>query len=260
MALAGKPRMLLLDEPMAGMGPEESARMVELLRALKGELTILLVEHDMEAVFALADRITVLVYGRVIASGTPDGDPRQRGGARRLSRRAGGDVDGADLLELEGVETCYGLSQVLFGMSLSIARGEVVTLMGRNGMGKTTTVRSIMGLTPARAGSIRFAGQEVRGLPSYRIAKLGIGLVPEGRQIFPNLTVRENLVATARGNGGGLDAGAHLRTVSAAGRARRQHGQSAVRRRAADAGDRPRADDQSAAADPRRGDRRAWRR
>jgi branched-chain amino acid transport system ATP-binding protein len=104
-----------------------------------------------------------------------------------------------DLLELENVETCYGLSQVLFGMSLKVARGEVVTLLGRNGMGKTTTVRSIMGLTPARAGSIRFAGQEMRGRSSFRIAKLGIGLVPEGRQIFPNLTVRENLVATARG-------------------------------------------------------------
>jgi len=72
-----------------------------------------------------------------------------------------------------------------------------VTLMGRNGMGKTTTVRSILGLTPARAGTIRFAGQEIRGLPSYKVAKLGIGLVPEGRQIFPNLTVHENLVATA---------------------------------------------------------------
>jgi branched-chain amino acid transport system ATP-binding protein len=103
-----------------------------------------------------------------------------------------------DLLEIEGIETCYGLSQVLFGVSLKIARGEVVTLLGRNGMGKTTTVRSIMGLTPARAGSIRFDGQEMRGRSSFRIAKLGIGLVPEGRQIFPNLTVRENLVATAR--------------------------------------------------------------
>ena len=101
------------------------------------------------------------------------------------------------VLELVGVETCYGLSQVLFGVSLSINPGEMVTLMGRNGMGKTTTVRSIIGLTPARAGAIRFAGQEIRGLPSYRTAKLGIGLVPEGRQIFPNLSVRENLVATA---------------------------------------------------------------
>ncbi len=101
------------------------------------------------------------------------------------------------VLEVAGIETCYGLSQVLFGVSLSIKPGEMVTLMGRNGMGKTTTVRSIIGLTPARAGSIRFAGREIRGLPSYKVAKLGIGLVPEGRQIFPNLSVRENLVATA---------------------------------------------------------------
>ncbi|MHC2623097.1 branched-chain amino acid transport system ATP-binding protein [Bradyrhizobium huanghuaihaiense] len=101
------------------------------------------------------------------------------------------------LLEVDGIETCYGLSQVLFGLSLSISSGEMVSLMGRNGMGKTTTIRSIMGLTPARSGAIRFAGAEVRQLPSYRIAKLGVGLVPEGRQIFPNLTVRENLVAAA---------------------------------------------------------------
>ena len=101
------------------------------------------------------------------------------------------------VLELLDVETCYGLSQVLFGVSLAIAPGEMVTLMGRNGMGKTTTVRSIMGLTPARSGVIRFDGSEIRGQPAYKIAKLGIGLVPEGRQIFPNLSVRENLVATA---------------------------------------------------------------
>jgi branched-chain amino acid transport system ATP-binding protein len=106
-------------------------------------------------------------------------------------------VDATPLLELEGIETCYGLSQVLFGLSLQVKSGEMVAMMGRNGMGKTTTIRSIMGMTPARAGAIRFAGQEVRKLPSFRIAQLGIGLVPEGRQIFPNLTVRENLIAAA---------------------------------------------------------------
>jgi branched-chain amino acid transport system ATP-binding protein len=109
------------------------------------------------------------------------------------------------LLQLSGVETCYGLSQVLFGVSLEIGAGEMVTLMGRNGMGKTTTVRSIMGLTPARAGSIRFAGNQIRGLPSYRVAKFGIGLVPEGRQIFPNLSARENLVATASNRAGAAE-------------------------------------------------------
>jgi branched-chain amino acid transport system ATP-binding protein len=107
-----------------------------------------------------------------------------------------------NLLELSGVETCYGASQVLFGISLAIAPSEMVTLMGRNGMGKTTTVRSIMGLTPARAGSIRFIGKEIRQLPPYKISQLGIGLVPEGRQIFPNLSTRENLVATAANRSG----------------------------------------------------------
>ena len=101
------------------------------------------------------------------------------------------------LLEVSGIETSYGLSRVLFGISLSIAPGEMVSLMGRNGMGKTTTVRSIMGLTPASAGSIRFGGADISALPAYRVAKLGIGLVPEGRQVFPNLSARENLVATA---------------------------------------------------------------
>jgi branched-chain amino acid transport system ATP-binding protein len=107
------------------------------------------------------------------------------------------------LLEVSGIETGYGLSRVLFGISLGIQAGEMVSLLGRNGMGKTTTVRSIMGLTPAAAGAIRFAGTDIRGLPPYRIAKLGIGLVPEGRQVFPNLTARENLVATAANRRGG---------------------------------------------------------
>ena len=101
------------------------------------------------------------------------------------------------LLEVSNIETSYGQSRVLFGISFAIAPGEMVSLMGRNGMGKTTTVRSIMGLTRATAGSIRFAGEDIRDLPAYRVAKLGIGLVPEGRQVFPNLTTRENLVATA---------------------------------------------------------------
>jgi len=106
------------------------------------------------------------------------------------------------LLDIAGIETSYGLSRVLFGISLSVAAGEMVSLMGRNGMGKTTTVRSIMGLTPPAAGSIRFAGTDIRALPAYRIAKLGLGLVPEGRQVFPNLTARENLVATAANRSG----------------------------------------------------------
>jgi branched-chain amino acid transport system ATP-binding protein len=101
------------------------------------------------------------------------------------------------MLEVESLEAAYGESQVLFGVSFAIRAGQVVTLLGRNGMGKTTTVRSVVGLLPPRAGQIRFEGRPIQRLPSYRVAQAGLGLVPEGRQIFPNLTVRENLVATA---------------------------------------------------------------
>jgi branched-chain amino acid transport system ATP-binding protein len=107
------------------------------------------------------------------------------------------------MLQVEGLETAYGRSQVLFGLSLSVGAGEVATLLGRNGMGKTTTVRSIMGMVRTRAGTIRFGGKALHGLPSYRVAQAGLGLVPEGRQVFPNLTVRENLVATAAIRSGG---------------------------------------------------------
>jgi branched-chain amino acid transport system ATP-binding protein len=105
-------------------------------------------------------------------------------------------------LEVEGLETAYGRSQVLFGVSFAVGAGEVATLLGRNGMGKTTTVRSIMGMVRARAGTVRFGGAALHGLPSYRVAQAGLGLVPEGRQVFPNLTVRENLVATAANRSG----------------------------------------------------------
>ena len=103
----------------------------------------------------------------------------------------------SELLQVEKLETAYGASQVLFGLDLAIRAGEVATLLGRNGMGKTTTVRSIMGLTPARSGAIRFRGERIERQRPDRIARRGIALVPEGRQIFPNLSVRENLVAFA---------------------------------------------------------------
>jgi branched-chain amino acid transport system ATP-binding protein len=107
------------------------------------------------------------------------------------------------MLTLEAVVAGYGESQVLNGISFGVGVGQVVTLLGRNGMGKTTTVRSIMGLIRPSAGHIRFDGQEITGDPPYRIAQRGIGLVPEGRQIFPTLTVEENLVATAANRAGG---------------------------------------------------------
>jgi branched-chain amino acid transport system ATP-binding protein len=103
----------------------------------------------------------------------------------------------APLLDIAGLEAGYGESQVLFGVDLAVGAGEVVSLMGRNGMGKTTTVRALMGLLPVSAGRIRFEGRAIAGAPPFRIAQAGIGLVPEGRQIFATLTVEENLIATA---------------------------------------------------------------
>jgi branched-chain amino acid transport system ATP-binding protein len=101
------------------------------------------------------------------------------------------------LLEVHDLQTAYGRSQVLFGVNWQVELGEVATLLGRNGMGKTTTVRSILGLTPAHAGRVRFLGESIESWPSDRIARMGLAVVPEGRQVFANLSVRENLMAFA---------------------------------------------------------------
>ena len=106
------------------------------------------------------------------------------------------------MLSVDRIDTCYGSSQALFAVSLEVHDGEVVTLLGRNGMGKSTTIKSIMGLVRVSQGRITFNGVEIQSLPSYQVARLGIGLVPEGRQIFPNLTVLENIMLGAAHRGG----------------------------------------------------------
>ena len=107
----------------------------------------------------------------------------------------------APMLEVTGLQASYGAGQVLFGVDLRVGEGEVVTLLGRNGMGKTTTINAIMGLLAPKAGRVAFQGRDLTGRPPHEAARAGLGLVPEGRQIFPNLTVRENLVATSDGRG-----------------------------------------------------------
>ncbi|GAA0501291.1 ABC transporter ATP-binding protein [Pigmentiphaga daeguensis] len=115
-----------------------------------------------------------------------------------MTERAGTNEGVAPLLSLRGVEAAYEASQVLFGIDLEIHAGECVALLGRNGMGKSTTVKSIMGLLRLRGGDVRWRGRSLRPLAAHQRARAGLGLVPEGRRIFPNLTVRENLLATAR--------------------------------------------------------------
>ena len=217
MALAGEPELLLLDEPTSGMSPAETARMIDLIASLPRSLAILMIEHDMKVVFSVADRITVLYYGKVLATGTPAEIQANCARARGLSR------DGALMLELENIHAYYGESHILHGVSLSVAEGEVVCLLGRNGAGKTTTILTVMGYLQPRQGHIRYNGRDIAALPPYAVARLGVGFVPQERGIFPSLTVRENLTVFARGRRQGrLDAAADLRPVSEPARARAQ--------------------------------------
>ena len=194
MAIAQKPRLLMLDEPTQGLSIEETGRAVQMLKDMlaAGDLSVLLVEHDMEVVFKLADNITVLHRGRVIADGVARRRARQRGGAQRLSRRS------AVMLRVEDLHTYYGQGHVLQGVNLEVPAGRIAAVLGRNGVGKTTTLRSIVGLTPPRRGHVLLAGQDVAGWPPHRIVRVGLGYVPEGRMIFPDLTVVENIQVAQR--------------------------------------------------------------
>jgi branched-chain amino acid transport system ATP-binding protein len=206
LALATSPRLLLLDEPTAGMGSGERDRVLAEIRRLAegGRLTILLVEHDMDVVFGMATRIVVLHQGKVLADGPPQqiredvrvreiylGQPTAVPVATAPPRLVAG---AAPLLEVERLNAGYGLAHVLHDVSFRIARGEVVALLGRNGVGKTTTLRSLAGLTPPFPGSaVRLLGRDVAGRPPEEIARAGVSYVPDDRRIFPDLTARENL-------------------------------------------------------------------
>ena len=165
------------------------------------------------------------------------------------------------LLEVRGLAAAYGRSQVLHGVDLEVGAGEMTSLLGRNGMGKTTTVYSIMGLVRPRGGSVRMAGRELAGQPPWRIGRAGLGLVPEARQIFPNLNTHENLIATRAGapqrRRRGMDGGTSLRAVPGTRGAAHDAGVPPLGRRAADAVHRARPHDQPRTVDPRRSDGRA---
>ena len=197
-ALASQPRLLLLDEPTAGMNPQESQALTEFMRAMRDDLklTILLIEHDMKVVMGVSERVTVLDYGKKIAEGEPGRGPCGPRGDRGVSRKAGV----MTLLEVSDIHTRYGAIEALKGVSLTVEAGEVVTLIGSNGAGKSTTLRSISGLTPASSGKITFAGEDITRVPAHEVVIRGIALTPEGRHCFPRMTVREN-----------LDLGAHRR-------------------------------------------------
>jgi branched-chain amino acid transport system ATP-binding protein len=210
LALATRPTVLLLDEPLAGLSTAERERIATFIKTLARSVTVVLIEHDIDRVLALSDRITVMNLGRVIADGTPaeiQAHPEVRAaylGGRETPPAAAPPRKAAveRLMTVEGVDTFYGKSHVLHGVSLEVRAGEIVALLGRNGAGKTSTLNTIMGLRPPRNGSIRFQGREIAGHSPEAVARLGIGLAPQGRRVFPNLTVAENLAIGQMGRDG----------------------------------------------------------
>ena len=201
-ALAAKPRALLLDEPLVGLAAAERERITQLIRGLSKHMGVLMVEHDIDRVFAIADRITVMNEGKVLVEGDAAAvraHPEvQRvyigGGQKALARsRPAGTSSTTPILTLSGINTFYGKSHILHDVSFDVCQGEVVALLGRNGAGKTSTFKSILGLAAPETGTITFNGQIISGLATEQIARLGIGLVPQGRRLFAGLTVEENL-------------------------------------------------------------------
>jgi ABC-type branched-subunit amino acid transport system ATPase component/ABC-type branched-subunit amino acid transport system permease subunit len=203
LALASCPRVLLLDEPLAGLAAAERDRIAKLILTLSGQMAILMVEHDIDLAFDIARHIIVMHDGRVLADGTPE-EVRNHPEVQRvyLGRGTAGlalpearplPEAQAPLLKLEAVNTFYGSSHILHDVSLEIRPGEIVGLLGRNGAGKSTTIKTIMGVAPARSGRVVLGNDDVTGRSPEAIARAGVGYVPQGRRLFGNLTVAQNL-------------------------------------------------------------------
>jgi ABC-type branched-subunit amino acid transport system ATPase component len=203
LALCGAPSVLLLDEPLAGMAAAERERVVDLIRALSQHLGILVVEHDIDRVFAFADTITVMSDGAVLTAGDADHVREHKEvqsvylgsgqSAVAESRTATEQTEHPVVLEVRQIDTYYGESHILHGLDLQVRANTVTALLGRNGAGKTTTFNSIVGVVPPRRGEILFANTRIDELTPEQIARLGIALVPQGRRLFTSLTVAENL-------------------------------------------------------------------
>jgi ABC-type branched-subunit amino acid transport system ATPase component/ABC-type branched-subunit amino acid transport system permease subunit len=216
--LAIDSKLLLLDEPLAGLAEADRVVVAELIRKLAQSHGVLLIEHDIDRVLAISDRISVLHRGRMIADGKPS---EVAANPDVIAAYLGATQDGAQapppaieriahaqaeaVLVASRVSAGYGGSTVLESVDLTVHAGEAVALLGRNGVGKTTLLRSLSGTLTASSGDILFEGKPLTRLKPYEINRLGVSLVPEGRRLFPNLTVTENLQLAARPGGIGLD-------------------------------------------------------
>jgi len=207
-ALATRPEVLLLDEPAAGLSTEDTERLGEVLRRIAGlGLAVLIIEHDMPLVMGISDRIYVIDAGRMIAEGSPAEvrqDPAVRraylgddeavpGEGARPPARAAGATRAPEALLVHQLTAGYGAAPVLESVSLAVREGELVALLGANGAGKSTLMRAIVGLHRPIEGSVKFAGSEITHAQAHAIARSGLTLVPEGRQVFPELSVEDNL-------------------------------------------------------------------
>jgi branched-chain amino acid transport system ATP-binding protein len=205
-ALAMRPKLLLLDEPAAGLDAQETSRLAELLHAVRERfhVSMLLVDHDMSLVMRVCDYVYVLDFGKLLARGLPDAirnDPKVIAAyLGEESRKPQGDVKtvaravpAPPLLEVKGLAAGYGHLEVIRDIDLAVHPGEVVACIGPNGAGKTTTLRAISGMLHPRRGTVMFAYKNVTGIPAERITRLGLVHIPEGRGLFPNLSVEDTL-------------------------------------------------------------------
>jgi ABC-type branched-subunit amino acid transport system ATPase component/branched-subunit amino acid ABC-type transport system permease component len=201
-ALATAPRVLLLDEPLAGLAAAERERIGAVIKRISADLPVLLVEHDIDRVFALADHVTVMNEGRVLLDGAVE-DARAStkvqevyigSGASKLAAQPRETAAGRNaLLTVEDVDTFYGKSHILNKVSFTLHDNEIIALLGRNGAGKSTLLKTLIGIAPASNGSIKLAGHELIGLSSAEHGRRGIGYVPQGRGLFAGMTVEQNL-------------------------------------------------------------------
>jgi branched-chain amino acid transport system ATP-binding protein len=202
LALATRPHILLLDEPLAGLAAAERQRVAALVKTISAEIPILFVEHDIDRVFQIADHVTVMNEGEMLVDGTVE-DARSNEKVRAVYIGSGAAEIAAKprtsaaaerpLLVVDKVDTFYGKSHILHGVSLDVREREVVALLGRNGAGKSTLLKTLIGIAPPEAGSIALAGEGTARLSSAEIARRGMGYVPQGRGLFTGMSVADNL-------------------------------------------------------------------
>jgi branched-chain amino acid transport system ATP-binding protein len=202
LALATKPRVLLLDEPLAGLAAAERARVGNLIKSISGDVPVLLVEHDIDRVFQIADHVTVMNEGTVLIDGTVEdarSSPRVQevyigSGSHALAGKHRESAARADvLLSLKGVDTFYGKSHILRDVTFDLHQNEILALLGRNGAGKSTLLKTIIGIAPPASGEVSLGGQNIAGQGAASIARAGIAYVPQGRGLFAGMSVKDNM-------------------------------------------------------------------